>query len=119
MDPINPIAGNPESISQTSVSNESHHNPEKKDSSSLAVASVAIFIVLALGIIAFLYYQNQKLKDIVLDYQSKINNTPAPTIQATPPVIFEASPSATPTQKPKTATQSASPKASLVPTPVY
>lgn len=52
----------------------------KKESSSIAFASITIFILMALGIIIFLYNQNQELKKIVASYQQK----PNPTVVATP-----------------------------------
>jgi hypothetical protein len=65
----------------------------------IVTTSVAIFVLLALGVVSFLYYQNQELKKIVAGYQ---NSTPSPT--STPvEVLQSASPSATPV-KTKTAT---------------
>jgi hypothetical protein len=79
--------------------------PSKNDW--VTTASVAFFILLALGIVGFLYYQNQQLKKIVADYQK---TTPAPT--SSPVEIFQtASPSASPI-KIKVATPSAKPTVS-------
>ena len=119
MDPINPIAGNPESMNQSDAPTQPTNTPVKKDANTFAVVTVAIFIIFSLSVVAFLYYQNQQLKNIVLDYQNKLNNSPTPTIQDQPTTILEASPSATPTLKPKTATQSATPKSTILPTPIY
>lgn len=46
----------------------------------LPVVSVAAFIILALGAIGFLYYQNQQLKNMLAKYQT---STPSPTPVAT------------------------------------
>jgi hypothetical protein len=46
------------------------------------VAAVAIFILLSLGMIIFLYYQNQKLKDLLATYQA--TPSPIPTATADP-----------------------------------
>ena len=73
MDPINPIAGNPESV------NQNFRPVEVKQSNSLTVISVALFILMSLGVIAFLYYQNQQLKGMLANYQA----TPAPTSSTT------------------------------------
>ncbi len=70
--------------------------PSKNDW--ITTASIAVFILLALGVVGFLYYQNQQLKKIVAGYQSP---TPSPT--STPvEVLQSASPSAAPvkTKKP-------------------
>lgn len=62
----------------------------------ILTTSVAVFILLALGIVGFLYYQNQQLKNIIANYQ---NATPIPS--PTPfEVLQSASPSATPSATP-------------------
>jgi len=65
-----------------------------KDTNSITVISMAIFVLLSLGAVAFLYYQNQQLKNMLASYQ-----TPIATPTATPvytPTTQSASPSATP-----------------------
>ena len=52
----------------------------KNGSRWLPTASVAIFIVLALGAVAFLYYQNQQLKSMLASYQP----TASPAVSASP-----------------------------------
>lgn len=74
MDPINPIAGNPEAVSQTP-----HQSPPKKDSP-MGLIAIAIFILLALSAVAFLYYQNQQLRNMLASYQP----TPSPIPIAIP-----------------------------------
>lgn len=79
MDPINPVAGNPEAVSQNPGTLQ-----QAKDNHWVSIASMALFVILSLAAVAFLYFQNQKLKNILNSYQSQA--TPAP----------EASPSPTP-----------------------
>lgn len=57
----------------------------------ITILSVAIFILLSLSAVAFLYYQNQQLKSMLASYQ-----TPVPTYSPTPVYtpIESASPSA-------------------------
>ncbi|HTK03243.1 MAG TPA: hypothetical protein VL401_00545 [Alphaproteobacteria bacterium] len=47
------------------------------------VLAVAIFIILSLSTVAFLYYQNQKLKDMLASYQTSIAS-PTPTSTPNP-----------------------------------
>ncbi len=59
--------------------------PEVKPKSGnwLAVFSMAAFVLLALGTVTFLYYQNQQLKKIVANYQSPASS-PTPTATTDP-----------------------------------
>lgn len=67
---------------------------QKSHNNWIATGSIALFILFALGVIVFLYNQNQTLKEKLANYQS----TPAPTVteKATPspvpgtntPVVF-------------------------------
>ena len=66
--------------------------PSNHSSSSVTVISVALFILLSLGVIAFLYYQNQQLKSMLAKYQStnqQINQSPTPTATADPTVNWK------------------------------
>jgi hypothetical protein len=58
----------------------------------LPIASVAVFIILALGTVAFLYYQNQQLKGMLANYQPTPAATPVVTPNPDEPVV--SSPSA-------------------------
>jgi hypothetical protein len=58
--------------------------PQVKKSSPITIISVAIFIILALGAIIFLYYQNQQLKNMLANYQSQPTASPTPTATANP-----------------------------------
>lgn len=61
-------------------------NPETsrppKGYNGITVASMAIFVLLSLTTVVFLYYQNQKLKNMLADYL-QVQTTPAPTPTAT------------------------------------
>lgn len=99
MDPITPFnEAPPEKIQEMT----------KKDSSPITVVSVAIFVLLALAAVVFLYSQNQELKEKLATYE-QVQTTPIPTPIMTPQE--SASPSATPkaTKTPKVSTSSAVP----------
>jgi hypothetical protein len=63
--------------------------PQVKENSPIATTSVAIFILLALGAIVFLYYQNQQLKNMLANYQSQPTASPTPTATADPTVNWK------------------------------
>jgi hypothetical protein len=73
----------------------------------VTIASVALFILLSIGIVVFFYNQNMELKKVIANYQKATitpSSTPVTTIQVS-------TPSATPIFKktqPATATVSAS-----------
>lgn len=75
MDPINPIAGNPEALNQEQTTKSS------TDNHWVTIVSMAIFVLLSLAAVAFLYYQNQQLKSMLASYQTPI---PTPTPSAIP-----------------------------------
>lgn len=78
MDPINPIAGNPDALNQ---------NPNPKISSDnhwISILAMAIFVIFSLGVVAFLYYQNQQLKNMLASYQPGITPTPIASSSPTP-----------------------------------
>ena len=52
---------------------------KEKDSHWISILAMAIFIVFSLGVVAFLYYQNQALKSMLASY-----NTPSPVAVASP-----------------------------------
>lgn len=58
----------------------------------LPVASVTVFILLTISAVAFLYYQNQQLKNMLANYQSAPTPTPAATQNPNIPIV--SSPSA-------------------------
>ena len=47
----------------------------KKDNHWVTILATALFVLLSLGVVAFLYYQNQQLKTLLTSYQS----TPTPS----------------------------------------
>ena len=61
---------------------------EAKNSSHwLPIASVAVFILLSLSAIAFLYYQNQQLKGLLASYQPTSTATPVATPNPNIPIV--------------------------------
>lgn len=55
--------------------------PVPKDNHWMTILSMAVFVLLSLGAVAFLYYQNQQLKGMLANYQT---STASPTPVATP-----------------------------------
>jgi hypothetical protein len=53
----------------------------------LPVASVTIFILLALSAVAYLYYQNQQLKSMLASYQPQVTATPIATPNPNIPIV--------------------------------
>jgi hypothetical protein len=78
--------------------------PKPKDSHWITILAMALFVLAALSITGFLYYQNQQLKQMLATYQSQ----PSPTAVSTPtPVALEtptASSSGTPVSTQKACT---------------
>jgi hypothetical protein len=58
--------------------------PKPKDNHWISILAMAIFVVLTLGVVAFLYYQNQALKSMLASLQTPIGS-PQPTAQAATP----------------------------------
>jgi hypothetical protein len=56
-----------------------------KDNHLITILSVAVFILFSLSAVAFLYFQNQKLKSMLANYQSPIQS---PTSAPTTPTIY-------------------------------
>lgn len=75
MEPTNNNYENPQVPPRAPLSTNTTNSP--KDSSALTIFFVAIFILLSLGAVAFLYYQNQQLKSMLSAYQ--ISPTPTAT----------------------------------------
>jgi hypothetical protein len=57
-------------------------NTPVKENNSMATLAVAVFIILALGAVVFLYYQNQQLKNMLANYQ--VPATPTPIVMSSP-----------------------------------
>lgn len=56
-----------------------------KDNHGITIAAMALFVLLSLGVIVFLYYQNQQLKDILANYQTPtVSSTPTPVATIDP-----------------------------------
>jgi hypothetical protein len=77
VDPINPIAGNPEALNPTPVVPQ-----PPKDNHWITIVSMTLFVLMSLGVIVFLYYQNQQLKSMLATYQTQ--PSPIPTATADP-----------------------------------
>lgn len=109
MDPQPPIT--PEVSVPSTIPDSSPQIP--KDNHWVTIASMAVFVLLALGAVVFLYNQNQKLKVIVAGYQVQTTNTPYPTTTS-PTLEPTASSSATP-KATSTATSSSTLQPSTTP----
>lgn len=82
MDPINPIAESPESLENQNP--EQQKMPNGNRSSSITTISMAIFVLMSLSVVGFLYYQNQQLKSMLAGYQTPIaSSTPIATVDPT------------------------------------
>jgi hypothetical protein len=85
MDPQVPnvIAESPEifPVPQTPQSPPSPKKP--KDNHWISILAMAIFVVLTLGVVAFLYYQNQALKNMLASYQTPLPSS-APVATSDP-----------------------------------
>lgn len=55
----------------------------KKNGQGITIAALAVFILLSLAAVAFLYYQNQQLKTMLASYQTAPAPTPSATSDAT------------------------------------
>jgi hypothetical protein len=90
MDPINPIAENPEALNTTPQPLNNSNNQPSNNSNGITVLSMAIFILLSLGVIVFLYYQNQQLKNMLVNYQTPAASpTPTPVATTDPTVNWK------------------------------
>lgn len=88
MDPINPTAGNPEAFNATpqvpDIPQQMKQEEKKSSTNGITILSMAVFILLSLGAVAFLYYQNQQLKEMLAGYQTPVvSPTPAATTDPT------------------------------------
>ncbi|MCX6704713.1 MAG: PsbP-related protein [Candidatus Woesebacteria bacterium] len=52
----------------------------ERDNHWISILAMAIFVLFSLGVVAFLYYQNQQLKNMLASYQA----TPIPLVSPTP-----------------------------------
>jgi hypothetical protein len=55
-----------------------------KDNHWISILAMAIFVIFSLGVVAFLYYQNQQLKNMIVTYQQQPTPTPGAVEPATP-----------------------------------
>lgn len=84
VDPINPIAGNPEAVNLADPERpKGVEGQAPKDPHGITIAAMAIFVLLALAAVAFLYYQNQQLKSMLASYQTQATPTPSATTDPT------------------------------------
>jgi len=86
MDPINPIAGNPEALNPDIGSPQTPGSKldPPKDNHWITILAMAIFVLFSLGVVVFLYYQNQQLKQMLASFQPQETPTPVATASATP-----------------------------------
>ena len=67
----------------------------KDDNHWISILAMAIFVLFALGVIVFLYSQNQQLKNIIISLQTPLPSTPVPSaVPVTPIEPVVSSPSA-------------------------
>lgn len=52
----------------------------ERDNHWISILAMAIFVIFSLGVVAFLYYQNQQLKNMLASYKA----TPTPLVSPTP-----------------------------------
>ncbi|HET7099458.1 MAG TPA: Gmad2 immunoglobulin-like domain-containing protein [Patescibacteria group bacterium] len=86
MDPINPTVPEIQMAQEPVVSDQIPDSDSKipADSHWVTIASMAVFVLLSLGAVAFLYYQNQQLKSMLASYQTPVASpTPVATIDPT------------------------------------
>ena len=76
MDPINPVAGSPEAINQTPVS----QSPKIKN---LLVLIMSILLIITVTIAGLFYFQIQKLSKELAKYQTQASSTPTATSDPT------------------------------------
>jgi len=55
-----------------------------KDNHWISILAMAIFVIFSLGVVVFLYYQNQQLKKMLASYQPQETPTPVATVSPTP-----------------------------------
>jgi hypothetical protein len=73
----------PATTEETTPDQTSPQTPQaKKDNHGITILSMAVFVILSLAAVVFLYYQNQQLKNMLADYQKV--PSPAPTITPSP-----------------------------------
>ena len=84
MDPVNPIAGNPEALSPSPISPNKPGNSSSRDQHWITILAMAIFVIFSLGVVVFLYYQNQQLKSLLASFQPQTTPTPEATASPTP-----------------------------------
>jgi hypothetical protein len=82
-------------ITPSEVASEAHHGTPldtpgviqpgqtPKDNHWVSILAMAIFVIFSLGVVAFLYYQNQQLKNMLANYQTPIVS-PTPTATTDP-----------------------------------
>ncbi|HKB88714.1 MAG TPA: hypothetical protein VKC53_03640 [Patescibacteria group bacterium] len=82
MDPQEPNV--PEVQPEFSQSTNSPVNKSTSNPNGITIASMALFVLMSLGVIVFLYYQNQQLKNMLAGYQTPVASpTPVATTDPT------------------------------------
>jgi len=79
--PITPIAASEESRAPQ-IQDPKFQPP--KDNHWITILAMAIFVLFSLGVVVFLYYQNQQLKQMLASFQPQETPTPVASASATP-----------------------------------
>jgi Ca2+/Na+ antiporter len=90
---MNPQVVNPERTEKVEEhQSESLDHPTirpSNHSSNITVISMAIFVLACLVVVGFLYYQNQELKSMLANYQTKPTASPTPTATTDPTASWQ------------------------------
>ncbi len=83
MDPQAPNVSTPLSETPEAAGSESAERVEK-DNHWISILAMAIFIIFALGVVIFLYYQNQQLKNMLASREPQPTTSPIIYVSPTP-----------------------------------
>lgn len=84
---MNPQVPDPERVVSTEQSQGIEPRVEgqqPKDNHWISILAMAIFVIFSLGVVAFLYYQNQQLKSMLASFQPQTTPTPTASTSPTP-----------------------------------
>lgn len=69
---------------ETQIPETPQHPQINKDNHWISILAMAIFVLFSLGVVAFLYYQNQQLKKMLVSYQPTPVTSPLVTASPSP-----------------------------------